>query len=367
MTITQEFTTKVARVRAYLSESRLEGALFVTTSNFSWITCGGRSHVSIAAERGVGAVLVTADASYLIADNIELARLQEEELGHLPLTPREFPWWSGNAVEEALRLVPAAALIADIPIPGARGFSAADGISLRNPLLPEEIARYRALGEDVATVLTHVAFHCRPALTEHQLAGMLGQGLMDFGIIPAVTLVATDERVYTRRHPIPTDRRLERYVMLVVGGKRHGLNLSATRLVHFGAISDELRERHAACARVEAAFLAATHPGAALSEVFHAGQAAYAAEGCPDEWRLHHQGGPTGYGARDLKATPDAAGEVLLHQAYAWNPSITGTKSEDTALVTEAGVEILSPTSDLPTLQVTAAGQTFIRPGILER
>lgn len=367
MNITEEFTAKLDRVRNYLSQHGLGGALFVTTSNFCWITCGGRSHVSIAAERGVGAVLVTGDAVYLIADNIELTRLLEEELSHLPLTPREFSWWSGGISEEALRLVPAQSLVADVPVPGAGGFSAADGIALRNPLLPSEIQRYRALGEDVATVLTHVAFHCRPALSEHQLAGMLGKGLMDFGILPAVTLVAADERVYTRRHPIPTDRRLERYAMLVVGGKRHGLNLSATRLVHFGAIPDELQSRHAACARVDAAFLAATRPGAALSAVFRAGQEAYADEGCPEEWRLHHQGGPTGYGARDLKATPGAAGEVLLHQAYAWNPSIAGAKSEDTALVTETGIEILSPTPDLPSINVTAAGMTCTRPAILER
>jgi Xaa-Pro aminopeptidase len=367
MTITEEFSAKVARVRAYLSGNRLEGALLCTTSNFSWLTCGGRSHVSIAAERGVGAVLVTAAEAYLIADNIELARLQAEELGELPLTPREFSWWSGGAVEEALRLVPASALVADAPVAGARTFTAADGVALRNPLLPGEIARYRALGEDVATVLTHVAFHCRPGLTEHQIAGMLGKALMDFAIIPAVTLVAADERVFTRRHPIPTDRRLEHYVMLVVGGKRHGLNLSATRLVHFGSIPEALQARHAACARVDAAFLAASRPGAALAEVFRAGQAAYAAEGSPDQWWLHHQGGPTGYGARDLKATPNVEGEVLLHQAYAWNPSISGAKSEDTALVTETGIEILSPTPDLPSINVTAAGMTFTRPAILER
>jgi len=363
----EELATKIARVRALLSDDGLEGALFLTTAYFSWITCGGRSHVSIAAERGVAAVLVTLDAAYLVADNIELARLQDEELGDLPLTPREIPWWSGDVVEEALRVVPASRLIVDAPVPGVRTLTTVETIALRNPLLPDEIARYRVLGEDVATVLTHVAFHCRPSLSEHQLAGMLGKGLMDFAVIPAVTLVAVDERISTRRHPIPTDRRLERCVMLVVGGKRHGLNVSATRLVHFGPIPDDLRRRHDACVRVDAALLADTRQGAALADVFRAGQQAYAAEGYADEWRLHHQGGPTGYGARDLKATPTVAGQVLLHQAYAWNPSITGTKSEDTALVTETGIEILSPTPDLPTVTVTIAGMTLTRPAILER
>jgi len=367
MNTATEFETKLARARQLLRETGHRGLLLNSYANFAWITGGGRNHVSIASDRGAGAVLVTPDEAYLLADNIEAVRLMEEELADLPLSVREFPWWSGNLVAEAHKIVPSAELLADLPGSGARALSAAETVELRNPLLPEEIERYRRLGEDVAVVLTHVALHCRPALTEHQIAGMLGKGLMDFGIVPSVTLVAADERIYTRRHPIPTSRRLERYVMLVVGGRRDGLHLSATRLVHFGPVSPELRERHAACARVDAAFLSATRPGVALSEVFHLGQAAYAAEGYPDEWQLHHQGGPTGYAGRDLKGTPTASGGVLLHQAYAWNPSITGTKSEDTVLVTRDGLEVLSSTPDLPTLEATAGGTTYCRAAILER
>ena len=362
-----EFEAKAERVRKWLAESGLRGALFGSPAWFAWITGGGRNHVAIATERGVGAVLVTVDAAYLLADNIERARLAEEETAGLPLEMREFPWWSGSLAEEAARLVPAAELASDLPLPSTRTLGAAEALRLRNPLLPEEVERYRTLGRDVAVVLTHVAFHCRPALSEHQLAGMLAGGLSDFAITPNVVLVATDDRIYTRRHPLPTERRLEQYAMLVVGGRRDGLHLSATRLVHFGPIPEELQRRHRACVRVDAAFLAATQPGAEIAGVFQAGQEAYAAEGWPDEWQRHHQGGPTGYAGRDVRATPSAKGSVQSGQAFAWNPSISGTKSEDTVLVTEAGLEVLSQTPDLPTLSVETLGGTFLRPAILER
>lgn len=362
-----DFETKLARVRGFLSETGKRGMLFATHGNFAWITCGGQNHVNTATERGVGGVLVTTDAAYLLADNIELRRLREEELAGLPVEPREFPWWSGSVVEEALRLVPAGELVADIPIPGARSLTASEGIALRNPLLPSEIETYRALGEQVGIVLTHVAFHSRPGLSEHQLAGMLAEGLVSFGITAAVTLVAVDERVRTRRHPIPTDLRLDRYAMLVVGARRRGLNVSATRLVHFGPVPADLRERMLACAHVDAAMLSATRPGAALSQVFAATQAAYAEVGYPGEWQHHHQGGPTGYSGRDAKATPTAASAVQLHQAFAWNPSIAGVKCEDTVLVREDGVEVLSTTPDLATVEVTAVGRFWTRPGITER
>jgi antitoxin VapB len=155
--------------------------------------------------------------------------------------------------------------------------------------------------------------------------------------------------------------------MLVVGARREGLNVSATRLVHFGPIPDDLRARHQACARVDTAFLAATRPGTGIAGVFRAGQAAYAAEGWPDEWQRHHQGGPTGYAGRDLRATPTAPGTVQADQAFAWNPSIAGVKSEDTVLVTPSGVEVLSRTPDLPEIAVQAGGASFVRAGFVER
>lgn len=367
MTRAEEVDIKVARVRDLIAREGLGGALFATCANFAWITGGGRSHVSLASERGVGAVLVTADEAVLVADNIERERLLQEELAGLSLASAEFDWWHGIIVEEAQRRVPAASLVADVPLPGCRLLDTAETIALRNPLLAPEIDRYRSLGRDAGAVMSEAALRCDPGLSEHQLAGMLAGGLADFGIQPVVTLVAVDDRVRERRHPLPTDRRLERYAMLVAGARRDGLNVSLTRLVHFGPVPADLSERLRSCARVDAAFLAATRPGAALADIFRAGQAAYAAEGFPDEWREHHQGGPTGYGARDLKACPGCPGSVLDGQAYAWNPSIAGVKSEDTYLVSGEGLELLSPTPDLPAIEAEVGGRRFTRPAIVER
>ena len=104
-----------------------------------------------------------------------------------------------------------------------------------------------------------------------------------------------------------------------------------------------------------------------MGDVFADGQRAYAAEGFPDEWHHHHQGGPTGYAPRELRVSTETDARVSLYQAFAWNPTIAGTKSEDTALVTEGGLEILTRTPDLPEIEVEAVGLTFIRSGILER
>ncbi|PJF33090.1 MAG: peptidase M24, partial [Candidatus Thermofonsia Clade 1 bacterium] len=81
------------------------------------------------------------------------------------------------------------------------------------------------------------------------------------GGVPIVVLVASDERVASYRHPLPTDKPIERYAMLVLCFRKDGLVISLTRLVHFGAMPDELRRKAEACARVDARLILGTQAG----------------------------------------------------------------------------------------------------------
>jgi Xaa-Pro aminopeptidase len=189
--------------------------------------------------------------------------------------------------------------------------------------------------------------------------------LIERGIRAPVVLVAADERIGRYRHPIPTSSRFDRYGMAVIGGERGGLIASCTRLFSFGPIGSDLRRRHEAVCKIDAAMIGHTRPGRTLGEVFAVARQAYAEAGFPDEWKRHHQGGPTGYLAREAKASPDNPTEVLSNQAFAWNPSIAGTKSEDTILVGPGGTEILTATGQWPATSYPAGGRDWERPNIL--
>ncbi len=93
---------------------------------------------------------------------------------------------------------------------------------------------------------------------------------------------------------------------------------------------------------------------------------AYERAGYGAEWELHHQGGAVGYESREYLATPGSADAVALGQAYAWNPSITGCKSEDTILVGQVGPEVITAMPGWPTAPVAAEGQVLERPAVLE-
>ena len=131
--------------------------------------------------------------------------------------------------------------------------------------------------------------------------------------------------------------------------------------MHFGPLSGELRKKHDAVMKVDATFIAGSQVGADVRGIFQTALNAYASTGFADEWTLHHQGGGTGYATRDFKGTHDSTETVLPMQAYAWNPSITGTKSEDTIIATPDGPEIISLIEDWPMVDISTDGHPSVK------
>jgi antitoxin VapB len=50
-----------------------------------------------------------------------------------------------------------------------------------------------------------------------------------------------------------------------------------------------------------------------------------------------------GYAAREVIANGETSQEIRPGQAFAWNPSITGAKAEETFILTERGPEVICP------------------------
>jgi Xaa-Pro aminopeptidase len=359
-----EFEQKQDRIQALLVQRGLDALVLQRVSSFAWATCGAASFVNTAASNGEAILLVAPSGLHLLTNNIEATRLeQEEKLAAQGWELHVGPWYEGQ--NTLAQLTQGLKLGADTPYPGATDLSA-DLARLRTRLGPEEGQRFRELGRLCAQAINDAARAVRPGQTEYEIAALLAQETEKRGVQVIVNLIATDERIFNFRHPLPTGKELERYAMLVLCGRRRGLVCSVTRLLHFGPLPDELRHKAQAVAQIDAAFIAATRPGKTLGEIFARAQEVYAATGYPGEWKLHHQGGPAGYEPREYVATPGSDDVVSAGQAYAWNPSITGCKSEDTILVGVDGNEVLTVTEGWPALEADVDGQGLARPAILE-
>ena len=359
-----EFDTKQTRIHALLAAHHLDALLLQRVSSFAWATCGAASYVNTAVTYGAASLLITPAGRYVITDNIEATRLKQEE--QLEAQGWEFhiaPWYETN--DAIARLTQGLKLAADSPYAGATDLSH-EVARLRAYLTPEEDERFRMLSYWCAEAMNKAIRAVRPGMTEHEIAAALSHEAQRLGAQPIVNLVAADERVFQFRHPLPTDKKMNRYAMLILCGRKWGLICSLTRLVHFGRLPDDLRQKAAAVARIDAALIVATRPGHTISEIFQYATDIYRETGFATEWQLHHQGGPAGYEPREFVATPTTTDVVAAGQVYAWNPSITGTKSEDTIMVGEASNEIMTEIPDWPMLPIEIAGQTINRPAILE-
>ena len=79
---------------------------------------------------------------------------------------------------------------------------------------------------------------------------------------------AADDRVYKYRHPIPTERKIEKYLMLCVMSRKWGLNTTITRLLNFGELSAKHRKQYEDNVFIECAMIAATRPGEKTGNIF---------------------------------------------------------------------------------------------------
>lgn len=355
--------TKHERILALLEKHVLDALLIRQVSNFAWVTDGAASYINTATTYGSGTLLVTKSQRYLITNNIEAPRYEQEE--GLKDAGWEFhigPWY--QEMGTIPKLVKGLRLGADHPYPGAIDLSS-ELSGLRAQLDVREQNRLRTLSANCAQAMSETIREVRPGMTEYQIAGLLAKATLSRGAQPIVNLIATDERIYKYRHPLPTGKPVARYAMLVLCGRQYGLVCSITRLVHFGPLPDTLQTKSEAVANIDATMIASTRPGSTLAQVFEATKAAYSRTGFPDEYQLHHQGGLAGYEPRELIATPTTDFPVATGQAYAWNPSITGCKSEDTILLGEHGFEILTEIAGWPVIAVEVDHQWINRPAIL--
>ena len=118
-------------------------------------------------------------------------------------------------------------------------------------------------------------------------------------------------------------------------------------------------------ASVFARLLDSTREGTSGAQLFEAAAAGYRDAGFSGEERLHHQGGSAGYRSREWIAHPRSQEIVQARQAFAWNPTITGTKVEDTVLLRDGQLEPVTSTPGWPSIRIEAQGQAIDAPAVL--
>ncbi len=351
--LNEEVSRKLELIRQALTETGATGVRLKGTDWFAWATAGASNTVLLTAETGVAEVLVTVRDAWVLTDEIEAQRLSDEELS-ADFKLYVNPWADTAARESFVRDVTnEGKVLSDRPIAHVEKRLPASLQNHKRVMMSSELERYRAVGRKASEAMTEVLSNARPTWTEYQLAGAGAEALWARGLHPALTLVAGERRLPLYRHATATGEAIGRQAMLVFCARGYGLYANLTRFVSFGSLGDEAAALHRHVREIEAQALDLCKPGTSLDAVYHTLAQAYDQHGFPNAIREHHQGGTTGYLAREIVANPTTTDALVDGIPVAWNPSLPGAKVEDTFVISQDGtLENLTFDPNWPSVEI---------------
>src|SRR5574339_845182 len=157
-----ELDEKTERLTSLARERDLGGIVVVSQPGFAWLTGGRTNRIDGSRENGSGALFVRADGRrFVIANEIEMPRLLDEELAGGEWEPLSYPWIEEHAQPSVVKQLAASNAVtprigADWPLAECVALDTAVA-RLRVPLTSEEVERFRALGADAGRALGDVA------------------------------------------------------------------------------------------------------------------------------------------------------------------------------------------------------------------
>ena len=348
------FDQRIQPLRDLMKAKGLDAFVLRRNPNLAW-AIAGRVHVPTTIDAACFDLIITADSATVITNVVEAPRLIAEELPSEVMV--KTVEWSASRDSQ----LPSGPKIGCDQAGGDRINLGSEVDLIRASLIESDVARFKEICRDAAVALGGAMKQVESSDREIDVAGLITHSLWQADLEIAFLGVAGQERVHTFRHPLPTDALVGNRVSASICAKRKGLIASLTRIVTFGALSDSMVKDYTSIFKVEAAMFDATVVGQPFSGPIKAAITAYRANGFEDdEWKKHHQGGPTGYLPRDWPANQESGQLIAHNQPIAWNPTGKGFKAEETILATREGVQLLSHDADWPAFEINGRTRAFL-------
>jgi len=359
---------KHQRVREFLDRTEQDAVVLGRAESVAWFTSGGDLHQNLGSESSSVLLFVNRKSRAVIADNVQSARVFEEELAGLGFHLKERPWFDDPARVIA-ELSHNKRIATDLTTSGCPQWRRdLDPLrDLRRCLTELERQRFRELGRTLAVAVEATCRNFNRGEREADVAGHLAHRLIREGVMPVGLAVAADGRLKRYREPLHKAEPITRSATIHVVGRRHGLCASVSRAVAFDPVDPELEANHALAAMIDASYIYFSRPGEPVAEVFRRGRRIYEKFNAPHEWTLDYQGMLMGYSPRDALLVPSTPLVLEPDMAICWSPSVGAARSEDTMVVDSRGFEIVTEAQDWPRIEVSVKGYAMSRPGILRR
>ncbi|MGD0876628.1 MAG: M24 family metallopeptidase [Anaerolineales bacterium] len=363
MGISNEAKVKEERIHHLLGQRGYDSLLVVRRENFAWLSCGGRAVTSYVVENAPVYLLVTPTRKYAIGYCMDVPRTFDEELAGQGYEPVALPTFGKTPDQAALELA-TGRLAADCAIAGLDNLGPAV-TALHEPLLSEEMERYRAAGKEAGELIHDLASWVRPGMSERQVLGHMWGLYAEHNFDGDCMFVVSDERIRRYRHAVPSNKVIERVVILAPATYKYGLHFPVSRVVYFGQPTKDERRRHLAASSIQAAMVASAKPGMHLTTMRQTCLDLFDQLGFPEEKTNHMHGGPTGYRVSYPERCQDPNEMVKPGMALGWYITLAGAKSEEVTLVDEQGGQLITVDPTWPMLEIEYQGQKVVVPDVL--
>jgi Xaa-Pro dipeptidase len=358
---------KQRRVAALLEATGHDGVVLGRADSIAWFTAGGDLAQCLGSEAGAVLLYINRNSRAVVTDNVQSARVFEEELAGLGFQLKERPWYDdpGRIISE---LAHNKRIISDLGQGSVPWPRVSDPLrTLRWPLTTLERQRLRVLGRTLALAVEATCRNFVQGETEADVAGHLAHRLIREGVVPVDLRVAGDDRPARYRQPSFKSAPIRSRATIAVCGRRHGLCASLSRTVSFGPAGAEYHKQHGLAAMVDATCIYFSRPDEKICDVVRRARRIYEKYERPHEWTLDYIGHVVGYTPRELMLLPDDGLRLGSGTAICWSPSVGPARCEDTVVIDHRGYEVVTEAQDWPRLEVTVKGYTLHRPGVLER
>lgn len=363
----EDIDEKQRRICTFLDTTGNDAVVLGRADSIAWFTSGGDLGQDLSSEVGSVLLYVNRGSRAVITDNVQSARVFEEELAGLGFQLKERSWF-----EEPERI------IAELSHNKRTVTDLAGGVSpwprhgdmlraLRLPLTKLERQRYRELGRTLALAVEATCLNFKRGEKEADVAGHLAHRLIREGVVPVDLRIACDDRLARYRQPTFKAAPIDRQVTITATGRRHGLCASLSRTVSFGPADPELKKCHGLAAMVDATCIYFSRHQEIVSEVIRRVRRIYEKFERPHEWTLDYLGFLTGYAPREASLLPDSPLMLTHGMPLCWSPSVGAARSCDTLVVDSRGFEIVTAAQNWPQIDVAVKGFVITRPGIFER
>ena len=366
--IVEDYLEKEGRVGAAMQKKGVSVAVVGRQDNFAWLTTGGANGIMECSESGDALLVLDPPKRTLVAYSMDADRILNEQLGGIDCEVRKLHWYDGSLGNAVIDLVKDRHCVADIDL-GSDSCKSDPGFfhSLHYPLTPTETKNYASFALAAERVLWDVGREIVAGMTEREVEQRLRAAFAAAGMRPIVVLVGSDARIEAYRHPTPTDKVIERVVMMAPAVRKNGLTIPITRMVSFGAVDPETARRYDSVRSIAAHTIAMSRPGQRFAEIIEVQKSLYSELGLGEEWRGHFLGGITGYIVNDPTKGFDSTAALSERQTFNWYITASGVKCEETVLSGAHGGTVLSVGGIWPTTEFDVSGFKVNLPDILQK